>query len=479
MRTTIKAKFIRLSVLIILPMFALMIFFVVNALDQYNLVNVKKTVLNDSYLLQVYLNQYFVENNWEDQDERAIYFLNSDLSKMVGLRSQFFFDRGLIYVDSVKEAAAKDRVFFLQDEGVGLALKNSKNFIVKRFNGRRFFRMNFPVYFHLKRVGVIRLEYPLHEEDQFKKSLIMLLTLVSVLIFSLFLWLLNIFTHRVVSPLTGLKQGVQQFADGQLQEAVSIESGDEVEELADAFNAMAGKINQLIDSLQKEKTKQQDFFNNMTHEIRTPLTTIIGYADIIDKLENKADRADCLGYIQSEGQRLLRMVDSIFRSSKLNTYTLTLNKSLCQLEEVLRETVEIIRYKANKYGIVINTDSRNPGIVIQADKDKLKEVFLNLLDNAILHSKSPQIDILLDYTENEACLEVKDYGQGIDSVQLERIHQKLSGSVIHSTYDQAGHGYGLSVSKSILEAHGGSLEIESSELTGTVVRVKLPIGNEG
>ncbi|HEX7713911.1 MAG TPA: HAMP domain-containing sensor histidine kinase, partial [Bacillota bacterium] len=215
-------------------------------------------------------------------------------------------------------------------------------------------------------------------------------------------------------------------------------------------------------------------FNNMTHEIRTPLTTIIGYADIIEKLDTKEERSDCLQYIQTEGKRLLRLINDLFRLSKLNTYTLTLSQVQCSLERILQETAEIVRYKANKYGIVINTSIKT-NVKLKADKDKLKEVLLNLVDNAILHSKSPQIDIMLSIREKEALIEVKDYGQGIGAEQMEKIRQKFSGCPINSIYDQAGHGYGLLVSKSIIEAHGGSLEIDSTEGTGTTVRVRLPI----
>lgn len=477
MKITIKSKFIRLSISIILPMFALMILVAVVSVDQYNLVNVKKTVLNDSYLIQIYLSQYLSENPPEKLDEREIYFLNYDLSKMVGLRTQLFFNRGHIYVDSGKETTRRDANLFLNTRDVQLAFANKKTFIIKHLNGYRFFIMNFPFYQNKNLVGVMRVEYPLKAEDRFKVGLSIILCLISFLIFIIFILLLNIFTQKIVFPLTILKTGVQKFAAGKLQENIKLQSGDEVEELADAFNMMANSINHLLQSLQDEQIKQQEFFNNMTHEIRTPLTTIIGYADIIEKLDSKEERSDCLKYIQAEGKRLLRLINDLFRMSKLNTYTLTLNKATCGLGKILQETIDIITYKANKYGIVINT-SVVTDIKLKADKDKIKEVLLNLLDNAILHSKSPQIDILLSRDGNEALLEVKDYGQGISAAQMEKIEQKFSGAPINSIYDQAGHGYGLPVSKEIIQSHGGSLEINSVENVGTTIMVRLPISDE-
>lgn len=477
MKTTIRAKFISLSILIILPMFALMTLFLVLSVDQYNLANVKKTVLNDSYLLQIYLSQYLAENAGQPLGEREFYFLNRDSGKLVGLRTQLFITEGRFYVDSEKETTETEKEHFISGRETKLALSGRKNFILKHSNRQRCFQMNFPVYQNRNPIGVMRIEYSLKAEDRFKTNFSIILALINLLVCAAFIVLLSVFTQGIVSPLTQLKLMVQKFAAGKLEEDAKIKSGDEVEELADAFHKMAYNINQLIQSLQAEKIKQQEFFNNMTHEIRTPLTTIIGYADIIEKLESKEERNDCLQYIRTEGKRLLRLVADLFRSSQLNTYTLTLTKTQCNPEKLLRETVEIIRYKANKYGIVIDT-SIQAKIKLRVDQDKLKEVLLNLIDNAILHSKSPKINILLSAGPREALFEVKDFGQGIDEFQMEQIQQKFSGCQVNSIYDQAGHGYGLTISKKIIEAHGGSLEMESMPEEGTIVRVRLPLGDE-
>jgi two-component system sensor histidine kinase ArlS len=477
MKMTIKAKFISLNIYIVLPMLALMILVVVFSVDQYNLVNVKRIVLNDSYLAQIYLNEYFAkQRSLQIPEERELYFLNYNLSKLIGMRTQLFFSQGQIYVDSGKETTRRDGNLFLKSREARLALANQKVFVVKRLNRHRYFIMNFPFYQNKQLVGVVRVECPLMKEDRFRANLSIILSLISVLVLSIFILFIYIFTQRIVSPLAALKAGVRKFAGGKLTEPVKIQSGDEIEELADVFNQMAANINCLLQNLQDEKEKQQEFFNNMTHEIRTPLTTIIGYADIIEKLEAKEERRDCLRYIQTEGKRLLRLINDLFRLSKLNTYTLTLNKVPCSLEEILQETVAIIRYKANKYGIVINTSIRAK-IKLQVDKDKIKQVLLNLLDNAILHSKSAQIEMVMSQEKQEALLEVKDFGQGIDRKQMEKFRQKFSGSV-NSIYDQAGHGYGLLVSKRIVEAHGGNLTIFSETRAGTTVKVRLPICDE-
>ena len=203
MKQTIRARFISLSIFTILPMLVLMVFVIVISVDQYNLMNVKKTVLNDSYLLQIYLNQYLSENAQAKLEERDIYFLNYDLSKMVGLRTQLYFIQGHIYVDSGKEATKRDAAFFLQTHEAQLALADKKNFVIKRLNDHRFFIMNFPFYQTKKLVGVMRVEYPLNEEDQFRISLGMILSLISFLAFIiLILYSSVLFLHHTLSSLS-------------------------------------------------------------------------------------------------------------------------------------------------------------------------------------------------------------------------------------------------------------------------------------
>ncbi|HBL37005.1 MAG TPA: sensor histidine kinase, partial [Firmicutes bacterium] len=92
-----------------------------------------------------------------------------------------------------------------------------------------------------------------------------------------------------------------------------------------------------MENLKIEQNKQENFFNQMTHEFRTPLTTIIGYADIINKMGSPEERAECSKYIISESNRLLRMVEDILGSSMLKTYTLNLNKTRSDLDQLLRE----------------------------------------------------------------------------------------------------------------------------------------------
>jgi signal transduction histidine kinase len=280
--------------------------------------------------------------------------------------------------------------------------------------------------------------------------------------------LLSYFTGQIVTPLSKLQFAVQTFAEGQLTEDLNINSGDEVEELAASFRQMTTKIHSLIENIKIEQNKQENFFNQMTHEFRTPLTTIIGYADIINKMGSAEERTECSKYIISESKRLLRMVDDILGSSMMKTFSLNLNKTRSDLDQLLRESIQIMKYKADKYGVELNLFAEK-AISFEFDRDKIKQVILNIIDNAINHSKTEQVDINLYQRPKKVVISIRDYGQGINNQRLEQIQKRCSGMDMSQIPTSGGHGFGLPLSLKIMNLHNGKLLIRTAEDGGTTV----------
>lgn len=471
MRFDIKKKFMLANIAIILPMFILFIYFSVVFVDQYNLASVRKTLLNDSYILQLYLYQYLSEHSTEQLSEKDLFFLNYELSKMVNLRSQMLYISNNIQTDSKLEPGD---VFssFRDSQEIKLAIENKKNYKLKEVDTHRYILMTFPFFSKEGIEGVIRLIYLLEEVDNQKSKLTVILSGIGFLVLIAIILLYQYFTDKIVFPLYKLNSVVQLFASGNLENKLDIDSGDEIEELANSFNKMSSDISLLIDNLKVEKSKQKDFYNNMTHEIRTPLTTILGYTDIIKRVDSKESREECLQYIESEGKRLLRMINELLKSSKLNLYDFEINKGYCNISKLIKETAGIIKYKANKYGIKFNLNITED-IFIDLDRDKIKEVILNLMDNAIKYSGTDKIDVSLICSGQAVLIEIKDYGKGIPKDQLEKINEDCMEfqETYISNYD--GHGYGLFITKKIIELHDGEFVIDDLKEKGTLISIKL------
>ncbi|HHW11490.1 MAG TPA: HAMP domain-containing histidine kinase [Firmicutes bacterium] len=475
MRTTIKAKLIKMNLLVIAPMLLLVLLITIFTIDRYQLNNVKNNLLKDSYILQIYLNQYFSTNRQKILPEKELYFLNHDLNRMVKLRTELFYLQDQLYFDSNHEEVKDGQSNFLNDPGIRLALEHKKNYYIKKEGQSRTFLISFPFYRDKELTGVMRLTYPLQEEDLLKKRLFIVLFSVGLIVLFLLGLFLSYFTGQIVIPLAKLKFAVQSFAEGHVTDNLEITSGDEVEELAASFKEMTKKLRTLIENLRVEKNKQKNFFNQMTHEFRTPLTTIIGYADLLKKLDSDQEREECAKYIVSESRRLLRMVDDILTSSMQTTYTLNLDTKTTDLDALLRETLQIMKYKASKYGIGLNLFSKER-VFLAIDRDKIKQVILNVIDNAINHSKTESVDIHLYQGKNKVAVAIRDYGQGIPPGRLEKIEKRIAGMDPELIGTQSAHGFGLPLSAKIMELHGGRLLIRTAEHVGTTVFLLFNLG---
>lgn len=469
-KLNLKEKFILSSIIIILPVLIFMTFLTVKIVDKHNINNVRETILKNSYLTHMFLYQNL--NEIENLNPRNIYYLNLELSRILNMRTQIYYQKSSIYYDSLESDYIKNQFTddFRESRDLKLALEENKNYKIQKIKRNRFFLLTLPYYRGEKIIGAVRLIYPLTKEDLLKKNLFYIMLSINTLAFFIIITFMSFLTKKIVNPLEVLGVKMDEFAkNGELKSKININSGDEVEKLAKRFEKMSQNITCLIDDLKNEKNKQKKFFDNMTHEIRTPLTTIIGYANILKKINNPQKSEQALGYIESEGKRLLRMVNNIIASSKFNnTKKINIEKSNINLKQLIKESVKIMQYKAEKYNIKI-TFHFDSEVYLLIDEDKIKEVLLNIIDNSVVHSNSNKIDIILENNISKVILKIIDYGTGINFD-----YEKLLDKQMKKNAFLAGHGLGLNISKEIMELHGGKLIIDSLVEIGTTITLIFP-----
>jgi len=466
-KINLKEKFILSSIVVILPVLIFITFLTVKIVDKHNINNVKETLVKNSYLTHMFLYQNL--NEIEDINPRNIYYLNLELSRVLNMRTQIYYQKSSIFFDS-SEADYSNSKFEFEDDfkesrDLELALQENKNYKIKNINNNRFFLLTLPYYKEEETLGAVRLIYPLTREDLLKNNLLYIMSFINILAFIIIIIFIGVLTKKIVNPLKILGERMDEFSKkGELKSEIKISSGDEVEELSKRFQKMSQSITVLIDDLKNEKNKQKTFFDNMTHEIRTPLTTIIGYANILKKIDDPKKSNQALNYIESEGKRLLRLVNEIIASSKFNSGKKSqLQKRNTNLKQLVKESVKIMQYKAEKYDIKINYHFDSE-VKVLIDRDKIKEVLLNIIDNAVVHSNSKKIDIILENNISKIVLKIIDYGSGINFD-----YEKLLDKQMKKNQFLAGHGLGLNISKEIMELHGGKLIIDSSVEIGTTI----------
>lgn len=285
-------------------------------------------------------------------------------------------------------------------------------------------------------------------------------------------------SNIVLKPIADLSNAAKEIASGNYEKRVELKNRDEVGVLAVQFNIMAEEIEKKVSELEKEAEVKQRFTDNLTHELRTPLTSIIGYSDLL--MKTKYDEQNFnkgLGYINSEGNRMLKLINSLMDMIMLRENGF--DKRKCSPEEIVYEAVEVMEGKAKdkKIELVVCRNTLKAAF-INADKDMLKGVLINLIDNAIKASyEASKIEIGVNNIDNKLCFYVKDSGCGMGKSEIEKVTEPFYRADKSRSRKQGGVGLGLSICSMVASAHGGKINIESEKNQGTTVSMIIPIGD--
>jgi signal transduction histidine kinase len=225
-----------------------------------------------------------------------------------------------------------------------------------------------------------------------------------------------------------------------------------------------------------------DFLANMSHELRTPLNAIIGFSEVIsNELFGPIAHGKYLEYIKdihASSLHLLSIINDVLDMSKIEAGKLELSKELVHIENVIGEVMRMVHERALSRDIELTAQLSDEDMEIWADERSMKQIFLNLLHNSIKFSKEGgQVCVrsIADRPE-VAVFEIEDHGIGMSEEEQERALQPFGQAKPVTTRNYGGTGLGLPITKGLVEAHGGTLTINSRANYGTVVRIVLPRG---
>lgn len=274
-------------------------------------------------------------------------------------------------------------------------------------------------------------------------------------------------------PIGLLRDGAQKIGEGDLTHRIRITTRDELGDLAREFNVMAAKLQEL-DQL------KQDFVSNVTHELRSPLTSLRGYVELL--LREGAgpineEQREFLIVIKNNSLRLARFIDNLLDVAKIEAGKIELHPERIRLQDLALETTIVFRPIAQEKQVEFRTEMAPHLRPIEGDADKLLEVLTNLLSNAFKFTPpGGQVTLSAAEETDGVHIQVKDTGIGIPQESLGIIFNKFE--QVKPTQGLArktkGSGLGLTIVKGIIEAHGGRVWIESQLNAGTTVHVFLP-----
>lgn len=290
-----------------------------------------------------------------------------------------------------------------------------------------------------------------------------------IILFLLSLIILIFFTEIVYIPLRKITEATEQYASGNMHYEFSVESEDEMGYLAATLSYMASEI-------ARSEDDQKKFVANVSHDFRSPLTSIKGYLEaMIDGTIPPEMHEKYLTILLNETERLRKLTNSLLTLNNLNTKGIMLNKTDFDINMTIRGVAASFEGTCRAKTIAIELVLTGDEMYVFADIDKIQQVLYNLLDNAIKFSHHNSV-IKIETTEkhNKVFISVKDSGIGIPKDDLKLIWDRFYKSDLSRGKDKKGTGLGLSITKEIIRSHGENINVISTEGVGTEFIFSLP-----
>lgn len=370
---------------------------------------------------------------------------------------------GQVIDDSEIETIGKK----VETEDVGEALDGVLGVWEGRQNGIPVISVSYPVVSDKSNIDVIRFTSSLKEANLAVNRIIMFLILVSIMIILAAGAVSIIISSSITTPLIRIRDAAARLASGRLDTRVSINSRDETGQLAETFNLMASKINE-------HEQLKNEFISSISHELRTPLTSIKGWTQTLrfSDLNEKSEILDGLNIIENETNRLAEMVNQLLDISRFQAGRVILNKTDVDIALLLKYLAMHISTRAAKKNITLKVDYNSEMIHVNADRERLLQVLLNILDNSIKFTQSGGfINITAESGDKNIIISIEDSGCGIGAAEFERVTEKF----YKGNSSKGGCGLGLAICKEIIDFHSGDLKIYSTPDKGTRVQIFLPL----
>lgn len=272
----------------------------------------------------------------------------------------------------------------------------------------------------------------------------------------------------IVRPFHQIIQFTQEISNGRFEKRIE-------ENFPHELGKMASTLNYMADEIVKTDRLKTDFISSISHELRTPLTGIKGWAETMESPEGLTEEEMKFGLhmITSESERLMKLVEDLLDFSRYESKRITLVPDIVQYDELVQEVALQLQKKATEKNVQIKV--KTTPVLIYADVDKIRQVLLNLLDNAIKFSKKGSgIHIVQFVQDGMAVLKIKDQGIGMKQEYVAHIME----SFYKIDAKSVGAGLGLAIVRSIVHQHGGTIHIKSEYGSGTIIFVYLPMNKK-
>ena len=285
--------------------------------------------------------------------------------------------------------------------------------------------------------------------------------------------LIFIFSRTISKPLTEMNEAAKIIAQGNFERRIGVNSRDEVGQLAESFNYMA-------ESLFLQDKLRQDFISNISHDLRTPLTSMRGFLlAILDGTVPLEKQDYYLRIVLDETERLSKLTHDIIDINKIHDREVGLDKSVFDINSLIRKVVLMLESRVLQKRINLDLSFAHEENQVYADYEKIQRVIYNLLDNALKFTgENGAIGVETSVEGRQVIISVKDNGPGIPEEEQKRVFERFYKADASRGEDRKGSGLGLAIVQSFVKAHGKSVRLNSREGIGSVFTFALPRGDK-
>jgi signal transduction histidine kinase len=456
MKKGIKRRVVWSYLLLIIFSVALFEAIILMALRVYYLDGIKQTLKDQGTMFSSFYEQELIDDSLKIDPEKLL----NQYRFLIDAQVQLVDVKGNIIADT-HEIVGKN---VSQYQDVKVAIMGSFGYLDSKIGSERVLFASQPLKRGSTIIGVIRFTTSMEQLNLvFIQNMMILLTfggivILAAAIVSFFL------ANTITKPVSLITKAAEQLASGKLSTRIPKEKDDEIGKLADTLNYMAKEI-------QRHEHLKNEFIASISHDLRTPLTSIKGWAATLHSLSDDRFFRDGLEIISTESERLNFLLNDLLDFSSLSSGKLPLVFEQISLSSLIGQVIHQLEPRGARQGIQLIVELSNMETVL-ADKNRLKQVLINLLDNALkFTSIGGIITVILEKQDKQAVIKIMDSGQGISEEELKLVMAKF----YKGKSKGAGSGLGLAIVNEIIQAHQGEFSLKSKEGIGTTAEIHLPL----
>jgi signal transduction histidine kinase len=443
-----------------LTIFALLVFYSTYTTKKALIDEKIEVLTNEAFLIAEQTVSGYIQGVYSIDDvQRNIDYYSSTLNTSVWLADSM----GRIYaVSNANQNVSNPKNLYLLDQDFDMTQSQSFTGTFYDMFQNDVISVAIPIQTDDQPNGMILLHSELSKLSEVQHNLVSAMYVPFMLMLILSIVMLATISGKIIRPIKKMSTVAEQYATGNFDAKTNIHSDNEIGQLARAIDYMASELSKL-------EEYRREFISNISHDFRSPLTSIKGYIEAIQDGTIPPEKQDkYLGIVVNETNRLTKLTSSLLELNKMDSYGIWLVMKEFDVIELVKSAMNTFEGKCEEKNISLILNNHCENTIVLADKTKIQQVIYNLLDNAIKFTPGGKnIYVTLSEKNEKLFISIKDEGCGIPADSINKIWVRFYKADVSRGKDKQGTGLGLAITREIVKAHGENINVVSTEGVGS------------